>query len=197
MLATWLYGFFASGIFLFANDFINIFWGKNLAIQNIIIVAIIVHFYVNGIHCVAYTYRTTMGLFNEGKIAPTLAAFINVILSVLLFKIIGVAGIFFATSISRMLTMGLIDPILIYKKMNVNPLRYYKKYFLFSFYVFIAFYLSKIIILLINGSKIHLFVIKISLYSAIFNVIMLAILYNTKEFEYIKDYISKRYKFNP
>jgi len=80
-----------------------------------VVFAIVLHFYVNSVHFTAYTYRVTMGLFVQGRWAPLAAAIINVILSIWLGSTIGIAGIFFATSISRLLTTGIVDPILVYR----------------------------------------------------------------------------------
>ena len=56
-----------------------------------------------------------MGLFSKGKYSPIVAAIINIVLSIVLGKYIGLMGIFLATSISRLLTTTWVDPYLIYK----------------------------------------------------------------------------------
>ena len=187
MLSSWLYGFVALGIYFFADDFITIAFGKDLLVDKFTLVAIVLHFYVNCVHCVAYTYRTTMGLFKEGRYAPLIAAFINIGSSILFYNWMGVCGIFFATSFSRFFTMGIWDPVLIYGRFKMNVMRYYSRYFIYMAVLVVAGLISGFLIQIIPITGILGFLTKLVLFSITFNFIIFCSAFKTEEFRYLKE----------
>lgn len=187
MLSAWLYGFVALGIYYFADEFITIAFGKGLLVDKFTLIAIVLHFYVNCVHCVAYTYRTTMGLFKEGRYAPLIAAFINIGSSILFYKWMGICGIFFATSFSRFFTMGIWDPILIYGRFKMNVMRYYSRYFTYMGVLVLAGFISGSIISLITITGIIGFLVRLIVFSIAFNCFILCTAFKTDEFGYLKE----------
>ena len=191
LLSTWLCGFFAIGLFLFLNSFIKIWLGNDFLLSEGVVFAIVLHFYINSVHFTAYTYRVTMGLFVEGKLAPLSAAILNIILSLLLGKTFGLIGIFLATSIARFFTTGLVDPILVYSKgFSKNPIWYFIKYFLYAFLFCALYFLLKFIVLNINVTGILGFVIQVALVTIIFNGVMILIFWRNKDFKDIRTALS-------
>ena len=130
LINSWFYGFFSVCLMLLLNDFVALWIGKAYLLTPLCVFSLVLHFYVFGVHNVASTYRTTLGFFKKGKKAPLAAAGMNIILSILLGKWIGTAGIFFATSISRFFTMGIVDPYMIFKHMQKPVRNYYAEYLL-------------------------------------------------------------------
>lgn len=128
-ISCWMFGYFSIGLYFLLNPFIVIWIGAKYTLSNLVILSLVLHFYINNVHFSAYTYRTTLGLFVKGKYAPLAAAIINIVLSVIMGKAFGLAGVFFATSISRILTTGIVDPVLVYKNgFNKNPIIYFFRY---------------------------------------------------------------------
>lgn len=189
-ISSWIYGFGSIGLLLFLNETITLWIGSKFIFNNLIVFCMILHFYVNGVHFAAYTYRVTMGFFVQGRWTPLIAAILNIILSLWLGNVIGIAGIFLATSIARCFTTGIVDPILIYKKgFNKNPIKYYLKYLLFvlifiALYILLKFITSYIIIDGIIG-----LIIKVMLVSILFNLSMFIIFYKNREFKEIRNII--------
>lgn len=73
-----------------------------------------------------WTFRESAGLFKEVRLIMFLAAIINLILSVLLAKPFGLAGIIVATSIAKILTLFWYEPRTFYRKIFCkNLLRYW------------------------------------------------------------------------
>lgn len=132
IICVLIYGFCSIMFVILANDFMNLWVGENYELAYITVIAIGIHFYVNGVQHAGYTYRTTMGLFEKGKYCPIIAAIINIVLSIILCKFMDLTGIILATSISRLLTTTWYDIYLIYKyKFNKTPMTYYKKYIMY------------------------------------------------------------------
>lgn len=93
-VSAWMYGFCAVGLYLFLNKLIVLWIGEAFIFSDLVVFAIVLHFYVNSVHFAAYTYRVTMGLFIQGRWAPLAAAIINIVLSFWLGSTIGIAVYF-------------------------------------------------------------------------------------------------------
>lgn len=129
-ITAWLYGLVAVGFVVIANIFIECWLGEGYILSPITVLAMGIDFYVRGMLYTAETYRSVFGYFREGKYSALAGAILNIVLSILLCLWIGLPGIFIATPISRLLTIGLLDPILIYKKtFHQNPAEYFLHYF--------------------------------------------------------------------
>lgn len=186
MLCFWLYGLCAVGIILLGSDFIELWIGNDYILPEIVVVSIALSFYESGVHFAAYTYRTTLGYFVEGRFAPLCAAILNIVLSVLLCKLCGLSGIFFATVISRSLTFGIIDPYLIYSKSFHKPLiEYYKQYGGYLILHVIITLICKVSINLVAITGISGLILKIVIVVGIYNGIMLLALAGNPMFKEI------------
>ena len=135
-------------------------------------------------HYPAYTYRVTMGLFKEGKKAPFFTAIINVILSIIMGNIMGVTGVFLATSISRLLTTTWYDPYLIFKKrLNLSAKKFVVRYVQYFIIFVVVGIISYFTISLIGVSGILGFLIKGIIAFIEINLLFLVCLFKRIEFK--------------
>lgn len=190
-LSAWMYGFCSVGLFLFFNKFITFWIGESYIFSELVVFTIVLHFYVNNVHFTAYTYRVTMGLFVQGRWAPLTAAIVNILLSLLLGKAFGLAGIFFATSIARFLTTGLVDPILVYRNgFKKSPLSYYTRYFAFMGLYTLLYFVMKYVISFVTITGFSGFIVEVIIVSIIFNIIMALVFWRYQDFVEIRKSIS-------
>ena len=110
-----VYSFCAVAFIVLLNPFITLWLGEKYLLGMAVPIALAVSFYIDGLRNPGFTYRTTLGLFKKGKATPYIGAITNIVFSILLCKIFGVAGIFIATSIAQLLSYSWIDPYLIHK----------------------------------------------------------------------------------
>jgi len=198
-VCAWIYGFVALGFALMINKVILLWIGEEYIMHISVVIAVAVNLYVCSMNFAAYTYRTTLGFFAQGKIAPAIAAVLNVVLSIWLGKMWGLCGVLFATSISRFFTMGIVDPVLVYTKtFKKNVLTYYLKYLMFVV-LYIGFYfVLKFILGVINIEGLVGAVVDIAVISIVYNLAMVLIFYRTKAFTELleagKSLISRRVK---
>lgn len=128
-LSVWLFGFASCGMMLFLNDVIELWVGADYVLDPLVVFALVLSFYVSSVQFATYTFRTTLGLFRQGRFAPVIAAIVNIVFSILLGWVMGLSGIFFATAISRFFVISTIDAILIYKYgFHKSPKSYYGMY---------------------------------------------------------------------
>ena len=183
-ISSWIYGFAAVGIYLVSKNFIVTWIGEKYLLSSIVVFSICFDFYVKGVQAAPYMYRTTLGLFIQGKWAAVIAAVVNLILSVILCKAIGLGGIFIATPISRLISTGIIDPYLIYK-------RTFKRNVLDYFEMFIGYCVIFIVIAVISNFAISCVsiagwlgvILKAGIVTVIFNGLMISVFFRTKIFK--------------
>ncbi len=127
-----VFSFSAIAFIVLLNPFISIWLGQTYTLEIGVSVALAISFLIEGLRNPAYTYRVTLGLFEKGKITPYIGAISNIILSIVLCKLCGVAGIFIATAIAQLISYSWCDPYLIHKYgFETNSSKYFKKFILY------------------------------------------------------------------
>ena len=181
-----IFGVIGISLYILLNDFITLWLGEQYLLSKFTVGAIILHFYVNGVQFSSFTYRQTAGLFREYKYLPVLGAVLNIVLSIVLAKTIGLPGIFLATSISRLVTAGWTDPIIVFKKVfNKKPIKYFIKYIYYICIVLISLFITNLIVNYINVNNIFMFIFKGFSTVLISTLCIVLFTFKTKEFKEI------------
>lgn len=182
-ITAWIFGYASIGLATVSQPFIQAWIGEDYLLGMSVLLAIVAEFYVKGIHSVAYTYRSTLGFFVEGRWSALLAAGVNLVLSIILCNTIGLAGVFIATPISRIFSIGIVDPVLIFHKgFKKNVLEYYAMYvgylFLFIGVGFICYY----IIDMVSLTGWLGVIVDVTIVTLVFNLIMVFLFCRTRMF---------------
>lgn len=120
------FGIFSVGIYVLANDFIELWLGETYLLSTAFVAMISINLYVEGLRKFLSTYRTTHGLFRETKFVPLIGMIINIVVSVIFVQRIGIFGVLLGTLISNVVTFMWTDPYIIYKKVFIKkPINYY------------------------------------------------------------------------
>ncbi len=117
MLSYLFYGCISTCIIVLADIFIGEVWlGPEYLIDIATTISLVLIAFQSGMNFPAYTFRVTMGYFDEVKYVYVGTAVLNVILSIIMGKMMGLCGIFFATILSKMLTCEIADGYYTFKK---------------------------------------------------------------------------------
>lgn len=171
--SVWLNGFAAVGMALLVNDVISIWIGNDYLFGKWTVFAIAFNYFIVTTSFATYVFRTTLGLFKQGQFAPVFATILNIILGIVLGKWIGFPGVFLAMALARMLSTGIIDPILVYRNaFKRPPLLYYIKYggyilLMAILYIVINYIISFIVIDGVLGVMIKAIVIALVFHSIV------------------------------
>lgn len=182
-ISTWIFGFCSIALITLLNPFIEIWIGKEYLLEKTAVFAIVLHFFINGVQFAGYTYRTTAGLFIKGKMAPIVAAIINIILSIILGHFWGITGILLSTSIARLTTTTWLDPFLVHKyEFKTSWIKFVKEYL---YYILIIIFNCIICNYFIKdiGEGIGNFILKAIIVTIISNMIFLIIFFRKEEFK--------------
>ncbi len=116
------------GIAFVINDFINLWIGDKYLIDEIIAWLLGYKLFLEGQKKVLSTYRNTMGIFQQAKYRPVAGAIINLALSIILVKKIGLPGVILGTIIADLCTYMWYDPKILYKySFKNNVMEYYMR----------------------------------------------------------------------
>lgn len=185
-ISSWFYGFATAGLCCFLTPLISVWLGENYAIGFDAVLAACIYFYVSNMHYPCYTYRTTAGLFVFGKYVPMIAAAFNIALDIVMGKIWGLSGILWASTISRVLTYEVVDPVLIYKRVFHKPvMKYFTTYACLTFLVFADGFISYKVASLVSVSGLIGILIQVGFFSLVFNLLFLLVTLRTTQFKSI------------
>lgn len=193
----WIYGFCASGFLVFASSFVELVFGEKWVLDSLTVFALASTFYVSSLHSPTSTYKMTSGTFVHGKYVALISAVMNIVLSVILGKYMGLSGVFFATTITRISSYGAIDTYVVYKYVfERNPL----EYAVMCVYCFLCAVFSSLAgqfaFFRIPLSGVLGFLVKLVVYSAVFNAAYFLLSFKTPQFKEIyaivkNDFIKK------
>lgn len=181
-----LYGFSSVCLMILINPFISLWLGKNYILHELIVFIIVLNFYIYGMQSTVWAYRSTMGLFIYGKFRPLVSGIMNIVVSIILGKYLGLLGVLLGTTITRILTNIWYDPIIIFKygfKKSVKS--YYLKYL-----KYLAIFLSTTILisktsLIIDSSSVAGFTLLLIITCLISSIIFFLMFRKCKEFKYL------------
>lgn len=185
----------AVALLFLLQDFIRLWLGEGYLLDNVVLYAIVVNFYVTVILLPVWAFREATGLFNQIKYVMLLTAVVNLGLSVLLGYYVGLAGILIATSIARLLTYFWYEPILLFNRFFGTSSR--------SYFLSLATNVAILALLiavgtgisaLIPGTSILMFLCKMTLLLVVTSVIVLGLYWRTEGMRLLRARISTRFK---
>lgn len=190
MLLFAIFGTFCTACYsCVIQDFIPIWIGKEYIMSYSVVFAILSVFYLRMVTNTMWMYRSSMGLFKEVQYVNLIAAILNIILSVILGKLIGIAGIIIATSISRIVTSFWYEGKILFKKFEKAVWIYYikqvKDFVVMVIIVGFSFGLSS----LISLTGIIAIILKLGICTIVTITIELITNYKTDEFKTLKNKI--------
>ncbi len=182
----WLYSFFTIFLAIMLEPFITVWLGSDFLFDDALIFILMFIFYERGMRNSITTVKTTAGIFHEDRFAPIAQAIINLGISIILVKSIGITGVFIGTLISQVSVPFWTTPYLVYKKVfKMKVASYYSQYLLYSLIMVTTYFLTNIISSFISvESYISLIALGIICF-IVPNVVFVLVFKRTDEFIYV------------
>lgn len=131
LLSNWISALVVCELFILFQNVVSLLFGQNLLMDNLTVIAIVLNVYFSICMRPVWTFREGTGMYSYIRYIMLCTATLNIVLSVLLGKWIGVAGVIFATSISKLLTYFWYEPKVLFNKFfGISVKYYYKTYIL-------------------------------------------------------------------
>ncbi|QXM06682.1 lipopolysaccharide biosynthesis protein [Crassaminicella indica] len=185
----WISGFSSVCLFILLNPFIILWIGKDYVFEQKIVGIIIFNFYIMNMRASINIPKQTSGLFVNDKYAPLIESAVNLIVSIILVKQVGIIGVFIGTTISTLSVPFFTVPYLSYKYVFEKPLyKYYLEYICYAgatltAVIFIQ-YIMKFVFVDITFVG---FIGKIIVCVVVSNVIFILFFFRTEQFRYLVD----------
>jgi O-antigen/teichoic acid export membrane protein len=186
-LSYLIYGITAVILYNTINLFITFWLDESFLLSQLTVTVIVINYYTAGMQSAAASYRDTTGLFRIGQYRPVISAILNLIISVLLARPLGIAGVLLGTILSRFLVFFWYDPWVIFKHIFQQPLTpYFKKYTIYALLVTFLAYTSSLILPMIRSGWLPLdFVVHSSL-AGLYAIILTIVLFSrSAEYAYL------------
>lgn len=134
----WILCFCCTSLVVLLNPFVEIWLGAEYVKSQLLVTVLVISVYFSSATHPVTSFRTSNGLFVEGRLRPVCMLVINIVLSVVLARWLGgsygaewgIIGVKLATIISSLLTLQWFDPWLVYRRVFRRPVSDYFKTFL-------------------------------------------------------------------
>lgn len=184
----WLIGFCVICLWILFNPFINLWIGEHYVISRNLVLLIIINFYISQMRMPTLIYKETMGLFWQDRYKPLFESVINIIVSIVLAKRIGIAGVFIGTMISSITTAFWIEPYVLYKYgFKKNVYSYFIKFIKYTSIIIITCSFTDYISSMFNATTLITLICKMIICLIVPNIIFIICFYRTREFKYFRN----------
>lgn len=179
LLNFWIGILFFLGYYAVADNLVAILFSRDLIVVKSVPFVIALNGFVQYIRENTLVFREATGTFYNDRWKPLLEGLMNVILSVVFVKKIGITGVIVATVITNLIICHVIEPYVLYKNaFETSPRRYYFK----NYGMIAVFFLAQLLLdcclqsysnewleLFVNGSISVAISIVVSAFIALFN----------------------------
>lgn len=195
-LCFFIHGIVCALLMALTNDFIRIWLGEEYVFSNFILFSIILILFINGMQFTCYSFRTTAGLFEKNRFVPLYEVIINLLVSIILAKYLGVVGVFLGTSIARLSTLFWTDPQLLYNELfdKNNKKYYYIRYLKYTIIAAFSGALSFFLSTKFAVNSFFMWIIKAVFLSIFVIGIFIILTYKSDEFRVFYENIKKIFK---
>lgn len=192
--ACWLYGFAAVGFWLLLTPLVGSLWlDKSWILGQGILTLILVDFYLKGGRVVLINFKIASGLFEQDRYLPLIQGIVNLVLSIIGVKWIGLAGIYVGTVVSGIMA-NLIRPVIIYRNsFSKSAWAYFGdscKYIGTILGILVV--LLPIRSLVLTQINFFTFILMAVIISVLYNLVFFVIFRKTEEFAYLWGVVERK-----
>ena len=117
---------FYLGYFAIADNLVEILFFKDLVVARSITFVLTLNGFIQFMRYNTLTFRDATGTFYYDRWKPLVEGIVNLILSVLLVKYIGITGVLVATIITNLVICHIVEPFVLYRyAFEMSPVKYY------------------------------------------------------------------------
>lgn len=191
MAGFWLAAVISACLLFLTQDFIELWLGKDLLLDNYVLIAIVINIFYSVCMRPIWTFREGTGMYRQIRYIMFITALLNIALSIAFGRRMGAGGILIATSVSKFLTCFWYEPLILYRNFFcVNPVRYYIEYFANVLLACICVIFCYVPIHYVHGVSIKNWLIKMMICFVIINAVYLFRYFKSSEFIFFKEKVS-------
>lgn len=172
------------------TPFVQLVFGKEYVLGYGAVFISCLNFYIFGMLNSIWTFRTTMGLFKYGKYRPIVSAIINIVISIILAKKMGLMGVLLGTTITRTVTNLWYDPYIVYKHgLKKSPFNYYLRWIKYLTISMLTILICEMFFRNLSGPNIKIIILKLVVCCFVFWINMILWTFKQPEYKYTKNLV--------
>lgn len=185
--ACWMYGFAAVGFWFLLTPLVTGLWlDESWKLGQTVLTLILIDFYFKGGRTVLLNYKIAAGVFEQDKYLSLIQGAVNLVISIIGAKWIGLAGVYVGTVVSGILA-NLIRPVIIYRDcFSKSAWHYFRDSFKYIGtilgIVLILVPIRNIVLMRVN---LPTFLLMALIITAVYNLFFLFFFHKTEEFAYL------------
>ena len=194
----WLSCFSSVAILVIMDSFITIWIGEKYILSLLVLIVLVINLYQKLMRSAYLSFKEAAGIFHEDRFVPIVESVLNIVASIVLLKIFGLAGVFMGTIISGFALWFYSYPKYVYKKLfDRKYIDYIKETLgyisLFLIIGTITYLISKTIVI---DNKYLQFTSNTIISLLIPNILMLIVFNKSEELKYYKKLLKRMVKKN-
>jgi len=192
-LNSWISIFTSICILILIQPFISLWVGEQYKLPFFVVIIIVFNFFQKMQRQTFSTFKDSAGIWKEDRYVPLIESFCNIIFSIILLKIFGLAGVLMGTIISGLALWGYSYPKFVYKGLFNRTYKEYAKetigyILLFIIVAIITYYISNIFVM---DSIFVKLIINFIICLIIPNLILFIVFRKTDNFKYFIELLKK------
>ena len=194
MVSFWLCSFVCICLLFLTQDFIQLWFGQDLLLDNLTLIAIVINVFFSNCMRPVWSFREGTGMYKHIRYIMFATAIVNLLLSIVLGKFLGLCGILFATSLSKLATYFWYEPNILFRDVfHVKTKKYYLEYLKNLLLIIISGVICAVPVSFVKTS-IHGWIIKLVICTLVVNSVYLLRYYKTEEFQIVKEKLLHLYQ---
>lgn len=190
--AFWIYSFCAVSIYTLSQPFISLWVGKENLFDKVIVFVLVICFFLEGIRLPALVMRDVTGVFYNDRFKPLLEAAVNLLASIPLTMVCGIAGVKLGTIISYVFVAIWIEAYVLYKNYFKKSVWPYLKKLAFYFLIMVLLCISaNYICELYKGPEIYQLFIRGGICCIYPNLVLFILFRKKEEFAYLANLVKR------
>ena len=185
--ACWLYGFAAVGFWLLLTPLITGIWlNESWGLGQAVLMLMLIDFYFKGGRTVLVNFKIAAGVFEQDKYLSLFQGAVNLALSIIGIRYIGLAGVYVGTVVSGVLA-NLIQPVIVYRDCFSRKAWPYFKESVKYIGVIMAIILLMIPVKTFVMAQVNLltFIVMAVIITFVYNMVFFLLFRKTQEFDYL------------
>lgn len=198
LINFWIYSVCVIFLYNLLNPFISWWLGSEYLLDGFTFVMILVNCYINGLRASIQVFKSKAGIFYQDKYVPLIESIVNLGASIILVKYLGLAGIFWGTTLSTILIVFWNAPRLVYKYVFKKPLsEYFIRYlFYLGLTVTVGLLTTKICNTIHINNQFVSLIVKGIICISIPNLIYIPVFFKKEEFQILINIIKGKFGIN-
>lgn len=187
LINFWICSFCVIFLYNLLEPFIEWAFKEGLLLDRFTYIIILINFYISGMRNTIITFKNKAGLFVQDQYMPAIEGIMNLVISLILMKYLGMVGVFLGTTLSTLMIPFWNQPRILYKNLfDISVGYYFKDYTKYTLLMLVSGVITTIIC-----NKIYIDILFLSLvikgFICIFipNIIYVIVFYNNDEFKYL------------